>query len=78
MEIDLQELKVITQVETQGRFGNGQASWAKFKVHAPCMSCDTVLELFVLSISILQAHSNLHFQWLKLLREGSVITGQDV
>lgn len=24
LEIDLQELKAITQVETQGRFGNGQ------------------------------------------------------
>ena len=27
LEIDLQELKAITQVETQGRFGNGQVSW---------------------------------------------------
>jgi hypothetical protein len=26
LEIDLQELKAITQVETQGRFGNGQVS----------------------------------------------------
>ena len=24
IEVDLQELKVVTQVETQGRFGNGQ------------------------------------------------------
>ena len=29
IEVDLQEVKVITQVETQGRFGNGQV-WSSF------------------------------------------------
>ena len=33
IEIDLQELKVITQVETQGRFGNGQVRWLSQKSH---------------------------------------------
>lgn len=31
LEIDLQELKVVTQVETQGRFGNGQVCSATMR-----------------------------------------------
>jgi F5/8 type C domain len=39
LEIDLQELKAITQVETQGRFGNGQVRDALASISAVRSLC---------------------------------------